>query len=100
MLYFFLQLHKILLCLNSLWCCVNLTNFLVFLYNGQYLHVYERLCGMRTAHVKGRALREVGDKKCLLLFYQMSLVPKCSHLDNLIIVTQLLPRSFLGILLP
>ena len=66
MLYFFLQLHKILLCLNSLWCCVNLTNFLVFLYNGQYLHVYERLCGMRTVHVKGRALREVSDKKCFL----------------------------------
>ena len=63
MLYFFLQFHKLLLCLNSLWCCVNLTNFLVFLYNGQYLHVYERLCGMRTVHVKGRALREVGDKK-------------------------------------
>ena len=89
MLCFLLQLHKIVLCLNSVWCCVNLTNLLLFLYNGQYLHVYERLCGMRTVHVKGRALREVGDKKCLLFFYQMSLVPKSSHLDKLISVTPL-----------
>lgn len=54
-----LQLIKVYAVLNAVWCCLNLGNFIVFLYNGTFLHVYERLCAMRTVHPKGRQLREV-----------------------------------------
>ncbi|KAF6027260.1 PEX2 [Bugula neritina] len=54
------HLDKLITILQTTWQYVNLLNFVTFLYNGQFLHVYERICGMRSFHPKGKQLREVG----------------------------------------